>query len=157
MQTNDQKSIILFDGICNLCNASVKFILKRDLKEQFLFASLQSDAAKKILLQYNWKNYQLKSIVLIHDGKVYQKSSAVIKICQQLKWPWLIYPILSNWVRVWPQHRNIIEPALNWFKPKQHRKGWEHHMIIPNFDDVLEAAHRAIQVPGTATLPQEIS
>ncbi len=93
MQTSDQKSIILFDGICNLCNASVRFVIKRDLKEQFLFASLQSDASKKLLLQYHLKNYQLKSIVLIHNGNVYHKSSAVIKICQQMNWPWKLFSI----------------------------------------------------------------
>ena len=75
MQTSDQKSIILFDGICNLCNASVQFIIKRDPKEQFLFASLQSDASKKLLLQYNLK------------------SSAVIKICRLMNWPWKLFSI----------------------------------------------------------------
>jgi len=49
------KSIILFDGVCNLCNSSVNFIIKHDKKEQFIFASLQSDAAKEILLQFTTK------------------------------------------------------------------------------------------------------
>ena len=93
MQSNDQKSILLFDGICNLCNASVQFILKRDTGEQFLFASLQSDAAKNILLQYNLKNYSLNSLVLIQDGKVFQKSTAVLMVCQKLDWPWKLFYI----------------------------------------------------------------
>jgi predicted DCC family thiol-disulfide oxidoreductase YuxK len=130
MQTSDQKSIILFDGICNLCNASVKFILKRDLKEQFLFASLQSDAAKKILLQYNWKNYQLKSIVLIHDGKVYQKSSAVIKICQQLKWPWPLFSIAQYLPVSWRDwlYDIIAKRRYQWFGKKN-----ECIMMIPEY------------------------
>ncbi len=84
----DKKTIILFDGVCNLCNGTVQFLLKRDKKEKFLFASLQSDAAKNILLQYNVKKISLDSILLLEDGQVYQKSSAVIKICKYLNWPW---------------------------------------------------------------------
>ncbi len=95
MHINDKKSIILFDGICNLCNASVQFILKRDPKEQFLFASLQSDAAKNILLQYNCKKNTMDSILLIEGGKVYEKSSAVLKICPHLKWPWRMFSVAA--------------------------------------------------------------
>ena len=91
MPSKDQKSILLFDGICNLCNDSVQFILKKDQKEQFLFASLQSDAAEKLLLQYKEKKIGMDSIVLIEDGKVYQKSAAVLKICRHLNWPWRIF------------------------------------------------------------------
>lgn len=91
MESSDQKSILLFDGICNLCNASVQFILKRDPKEQFIFASLQSDAAKNILLQYNLKNYSLNSLVLIEEGQLFQKSTAALKICRHLNWPWKLF------------------------------------------------------------------
>jgi len=96
MHSNDQKSIILFDGICNLCNASVRFILKRDQTKQFLFASLQSDAAKKVLLQYKVKKIGMDSILLIEDGKVYQKSAAVLKICRHLNWPWSMFSVAHH-------------------------------------------------------------
>lgn len=95
MESSDQKSILLFDGICNLCNASVQFILKRDPKEQFIFASLQSDAAKNILLQYNLKNYSLNSLVLIEEGQLFQKSTAVLKICRHLNWPWKLFYVFK--------------------------------------------------------------
>ncbi|MGH2566466.1 MAG: thiol-disulfide oxidoreductase DCC family protein, partial [Ginsengibacter sp.] len=49
-----QQSIILFDGVCNLCNVAVQFVIKRDRKNQFVFASLQSEEAKKILAEYNF-------------------------------------------------------------------------------------------------------
>ena len=93
MKSNKENPILLFDGICNLCNSSVKFILRHDKREQFLFSSLQSDASKKLLLQYNVKKITMDSIVLIEDGKVYQKSSAIIRICQLLHWPWAIFSI----------------------------------------------------------------
>ena len=59
MEKKDHKTIILFDGICNLCNGAVQFLLKRDKKKQFMFASLQSDASKNLLLHYNYKNNDL--------------------------------------------------------------------------------------------------
>lgn len=78
-------SIILFDGICNLCNASVQFTIKRDKKKVFLFASLQSDAATKILLQLNQKSFNnYDSIILIENEKVYHKSGAVLRIAKNL-------------------------------------------------------------------------
>ena len=88
MKEKDHTSIILFDGICNLCNGAVQFLLKRDKTEQFIFASLQSDAAKNILLQYNVKKMTLDSIILIEDDQLYQKSTAVLRICKQLDRPW---------------------------------------------------------------------
>ena len=93
MIKKDQKTIILFDGICNLCNGSVQFILKRDKNEKFLFASLQSDASKNILLQYNVKKNSLDSILIIEDGQVYDKSTAVLKISRHLNWPWTMFSI----------------------------------------------------------------
>lgn len=77
-------AIILFDGICNLCNSSVNFVIKHDTKKQFIFASLQSDAAKDILLQFGIINLPLESIILIENNKIYKKSTAVLRIAKQL-------------------------------------------------------------------------
>ena len=87
LETN-HKSIILFDGTCNLCNSSVQFIINHDKKQQFLFASLQSDASKKLLLQISNKNIDLNSIVLIENNKVYQKSTAALRIARKLNLFW---------------------------------------------------------------------
>lgn len=84
MDNFENKSIILFDGVCNLCNASVNFVVKHDKKEQFLFASFQSDAAKEIMLHFNLKNLKLDSIVLIEGEKIYEKSTAILKIARHL-------------------------------------------------------------------------
>ena len=93
MQPNKKNSIILFDGICNLCSSSVKFILRHDKREHFLFSSLQSDASKKLLLQYNVKKIAMDSILLIEDGKVYKKSTAIVRISRDLNWPWKVFSI----------------------------------------------------------------
>lgn len=88
MNTTEKEAIILFDGICNLCNSSVRFVLKNDDKNQFLFASLQSDAAQKLLLQFNQENDKMMSLVLIEGDKVYDKSTAALRIGKKLKAPW---------------------------------------------------------------------
>ena len=72
--------LLLFDGVCNLCNSSVQFVLNKDKQNKFTFASLQSDAAKEILLQFGETNLNLDSIILITDAKIYSKSSAILKV-----------------------------------------------------------------------------
>jgi predicted DCC family thiol-disulfide oxidoreductase YuxK len=84
--------IILFDGICNLCNNSVRFIIERDPKREFKFASLQSEAG----MLYKEKHQipeSIDSIVLIMDGKVYLESNAALHIASRLKGPWKMFRI----------------------------------------------------------------
>lgn len=99
------KPVILFDGVCNLCNTSVQFILKKDAKNQFLFASLQSDAAKNILLHKNTKkklNEKLNTIYLVDHHNIYDKSTAILRILRILKFPYnclYIFIIIPKFVR----------------------------------------------------------
>lgn len=88
MQLQEDRPIILFDGICNLCNSSVRFILKHDTREKFLFTSLQSDASKKLLLHLNYKIREMNSILLVENGQIHEKSDAVLKIAAGLRFPW---------------------------------------------------------------------
>lgn len=87
--------VILFDGVCNLCNASVKFVVKRDLKKKFLFASLQSDYAAKKIAKYP-QIRGVDSIVLIMDNHIYLRSTAALHIAKHLSglWPLLYVFIL---------------------------------------------------------------
>jgi predicted DCC family thiol-disulfide oxidoreductase YuxK len=87
--------IILFDGICNLCSNSVRFIIQRDPGREFKFTSLQSEAGKQYIEQYNIHE-TIDSIVLIKGGKVYLESTAALKIASRLKWPWRIFGILQG-------------------------------------------------------------
>ena len=84
--------IILFDGVCNLCNQSVQFIIKRDRNEKFKFASLQGDIGKRLLNQYQINN-KSESIVLIENNKYFTKSSAVLRICIHLSIFWKLFSI----------------------------------------------------------------
>jgi predicted DCC family thiol-disulfide oxidoreductase YuxK len=80
-------AIILFDGVCHFCNHSVQFILKRDSKEYFKFASLQSNIGKK-LVENNRIPQDLDSMIFIENDKVYTKSTAALKICSHLDGLW---------------------------------------------------------------------
>jgi len=92
MIKSKNKSIILYDGICNLCHKSVQFIIKHDHQKQFEFVFLQSDAAAKLLLQLNYKNNDLNSIVLINGDLIYKKSNAILMILKKMGGFWsLIY------------------------------------------------------------------
>lgn len=89
----EARHIVLFDGVCNLCNASVQFLLKRDKKQRLHFASLQSDAAADLLRRHNYpQGADLNSIVFLDGNKVYTESTAVLRICRHLGFPW-------NWMQ----------------------------------------------------------
>jgi len=78
-----KKHIILFDGECNFCSFWVKYVIKRDKKDVFRFASLQSDIGKKFLKNYGISN-DLDSVVLIKNNQYYIKSIAAFRILKML-------------------------------------------------------------------------
>ncbi|MFS8081885.1 MAG: thiol-disulfide oxidoreductase DCC family protein [Ginsengibacter sp.] len=87
--------IIFFDGVCNLCNRLVIFIIKRDRSRIFKFASLQSAKAEEMgIIQ---KDKTLNTIIFFSENKLYQKSSAVLHICKLLPFPW---PLLFGFIIV---------------------------------------------------------
>ncbi|MFV0592700.1 MAG: thiol-disulfide oxidoreductase DCC family protein [Draconibacterium sp.] len=115
-----KKNIILFDGICNLCNRSVNFILKRDKKNQFYYVSLQSDEGKKLIDQYNMPE-ETDSVILVKNDMVLTESNAVIEIGEMLPSPW-------NWVvllRILPRaardkiYKWIARNRYNWFGKRE--------------------------------------
>lgn len=86
--------IILFDGECNFCDRSVQFIIKRDPKGHFKFASLQSDIGKELLNEHKLPK-NIDSMVLLDNNHCYVKSSAALRICKNLKGAWkLLYLLL---------------------------------------------------------------
>ncbi len=81
----ENKKIILFDGVCNLCNNAINFIIEHDKKDVFRFASLQSDLGKKMVSERGIDPEVLDSIILIEQGVVYyEKSTAALKIAKDL-------------------------------------------------------------------------
>lgn len=92
------KTILFFDADCLFCNFWVQFLLKQDKKKQFYFAALQSKVAQICLEP---KHQYLESLILLHQGEIYQKSKAVFKICALLKgwfYIFLIFTIIPNFI-----------------------------------------------------------
>jgi predicted DCC family thiol-disulfide oxidoreductase YuxK len=90
-----QRPIIYFDGICNLCNKSVQFVIKRDKKKQFLFAPLQGKNGKKFLDKYDLVPGDFNSFILAEGDKVYAKSTAALRVAKKLSGGWkLLYGLM---------------------------------------------------------------
>src|SRR6187455_2418685 len=94
-----QKIIVLFDGVCNLCNGAVQFIIKRDRNEKFLFASLQSSFGKDQLKKFGLDPLSLQSILVIEGNSIFQRSDAALKIASHLDGIWSYLALL----RVFPK------------------------------------------------------
>ncbi len=89
-----QPSIVLFDGVCNFCSASVRFVIDRDPHAQFKFASMQSAVGQRLLAQHEVST-AVDSMVLIADEGVFLKSNAALAIARRLKFPWRVFYLLK--------------------------------------------------------------
>lgn len=87
--------VILFDGLCNLCNGAVNFIIRRDPSATFRFAPVQSDAAKNLMARFDLSPDDFDSVILVEDSSYFVKSTAALRICKKLKalWP-LLYAFI---------------------------------------------------------------
>ena len=121
MNNLKNKSIILFDGVCNLCNASVNFIIKHDKKERFTFASLQSDAAKEILLHFPAKKNKLDTVLLVENEVIYDKSIAALLISSKLSGGFrflCIFKLIPKFIRD-AIYDFIAKNRYHWFGKKE--------------------------------------
>lgn len=82
------RPILLFDGVCNLCNGTVRFVVARDAKRQFLFAPLQSEVGKALLRRHGLTSDALDTFVLIEHSRVYTRSTAALRVARSLRTPW---------------------------------------------------------------------
>jgi predicted DCC family thiol-disulfide oxidoreductase YuxK len=94
MAKEQATAIVLFDGVCNFCNASVNFLLRRDRDGVFRFAALQSDTGRKLLADAGLKRHDLDSMVLIEGGQVALKSTAALRAARRLPGLWPITGLL---------------------------------------------------------------
>jgi predicted DCC family thiol-disulfide oxidoreductase YuxK len=86
--------IIIFDSECSFCNASVNFIIKRDPKALFCFASMHSDIADSLILEHGLNQLDSDTIILISDGKAYVRAEAVFEIMKYLDGGWSLLRFL---------------------------------------------------------------
>jgi len=97
--------IILFDGVCNFCDASVQFMIKRDPSGKFKYTPLQSEVGQKILAENRLSAAEFDSIILSENGKIYKKSTAALRIAKELSGLW---PFLYLFIIVPPFIRNAV-------------------------------------------------
>ena len=107
--------ILLFDGVCNLCHGFVQFLLLRDPKGQFRYASLQSDIAQQLLEHYQFSNEKLDTVVMIENGKIYSHSDVGLRIVRRMNGLW---PLLSVFMVI---PRFIRDPIYNWIAANRYR------------------------------------
>jgi predicted DCC family thiol-disulfide oxidoreductase YuxK len=94
--------VVLFDGVCNLCNSSVLFIIKRDTRAKLKFASLQSDYGSEQLKRFSLPVSALNSVLLVREGRLFQKSNAALEIARMLDgmWPLMYaFKIVPSFIR----------------------------------------------------------
>ncbi|MBC8984885.1 DUF393 domain-containing protein [Pedobacter sp. N36a] len=121
MKENREHGMIFFDGVCNLCNHAVQFVIKRDQLDYFRFAALQTDAAKTQLTALNIQEKggtlsedqqgslaphqeELNTIILLENGKVYYRSTAALRIARKLSGLW---PLLYGFIIIPPFIRDF--------------------------------------------------
>jgi predicted DCC family thiol-disulfide oxidoreductase YuxK len=113
----NNKTILLFDGYCNLCQSSVKFVLKHEKKPELYFTSLQSETGVQLLKHYSIDPNKTDSFVLIESNKVFVKSSAALRVLKYLKG---LYPLGFGFIIVPQFIRNslynfIAKNRYKWF------------------------------------------
>ena len=112
--------VILFDGVCNLCTASVQYVIKHDPNHIFRFASLQSGFGKKILAEFNRPADDLNSFILFNSNKIYDRSTAALMVAKKLKGPvslLYIFIILPKFIRDFV-YGFIAKHRYKWFGKK---------------------------------------
>jgi predicted DCC family thiol-disulfide oxidoreductase YuxK len=135
----NKNPIVLFDGVCNLCNGTVDFILKRDRKKQFRFVALQSEAGEAIRKNFSIPD-EIDSVVLIHEEIVFYESDAALEIARLLPAPWkwavvfkIVPPGWRNAVYRW-----IARNRYRWFGKKKECRipTPEEQQFFPGPDDL---------------------
>jgi predicted DCC family thiol-disulfide oxidoreductase YuxK len=113
--------IILFDGVCNLCNSSINFVISHDKKNCFKFAPLQEEIGQNLIREFHIDPTKTDSIVLIENGRAYTKSTAALRIAKSLNgaypllYSFILLPaFLRNWIYDW-----VAKNRYRWFGKKE--------------------------------------
>ncbi|MEM6258546.1 MAG: DCC1-like thiol-disulfide oxidoreductase family protein [Planctomycetota bacterium] len=116
----EEHAVILFDGVCNMCNASVNYVIDHDPHARFRLAALQSDIGLALASEHGIDAGELSSIILVDSGKAYMRSSAVLRICRRLTgpakllWPFILVPTFLRD----PFYRFVAKRRYKWFGKK---------------------------------------
>ncbi|MCB0444475.1 MAG: DCC1-like thiol-disulfide oxidoreductase family protein [Gelidibacter sp.] len=116
------KQLILFDGVCNLCDASVQYIIKHDKNEVFMFTALQSQVGMEIIKKFNIDTTKIDSILLYSEKNgIFYKSTAALKIASKLEFPinlMAVFLIIPAFIRNWV-YNFIAKNRYKWYGKKE--------------------------------------
>jgi predicted DCC family thiol-disulfide oxidoreductase YuxK len=117
MTTPDEGPVILFDGVCNFCAWSVRFVIARDPRAVFRFAPLQSDAGRRLLRDHGLDEGAMDSFVLVEGSGAWRESDAALRVCRHLRGPWRMLAALRVFPRPLrdPVYRFIARNRYRWF------------------------------------------
>ena len=112
--------VIFFDGVCNLCNATIQFIIKKDKDKIFRFVPLQSEKASKLLKTFDFRFDNLDTVILLKNDQIFTHSDAVLEIFNSFKYPWKLLYLLKfipkyfrDWIYIF-----IASNRYTWFGKK---------------------------------------
>lgn len=117
LKAQQQQAVLLYDGLCCLCNRTVHFLLRIDRRSVLHFAALQSTSAKSLLEQVDHSRPLPDGVVLIHNGKIYTESDAALKSLQLIGGIWKLLAMLRfipNFIRN-PIYRLVARNRYKWF------------------------------------------
>jgi predicted DCC family thiol-disulfide oxidoreductase YuxK len=109
--------VVLFDGVCTLCNGLVTFVIARDPAKRFAFGPLQSPAARRLLESIDSRHAWPDRIVLVEDGRVWTRSTAALRVARRLTFPWpfaYIFIVVPRPVRDWI-YNLVADRRYHWF------------------------------------------
>lgn len=93
MPRDKEYAVVLFDGLCHLCDGAVRFILRWENSKLLRFAPLQSEAGKALLMKYGYSENYLDGLIFIENKRAHDRSSACLLIAGKLKLPWKLFVI----------------------------------------------------------------
>ncbi len=124
--------VLLYDGVCNMCDSTVQFVLNRDKNKKIYYAGLQSSVAQKLLKEHGVQinPEELSTIFYISKGKLFTKSTAILKVCRELKGLW---PVMTTFLIVPKFIRDgvysfIAKNRYKWFGKKE-------YCVLPTIDE----------------------
>jgi predicted DCC family thiol-disulfide oxidoreductase YuxK len=88
------RQIVLFDGVCNLCNGFVNFIIRHDRNAHFRFAPIQADSAKRLIAEFQIDPQKADSVIYVRHDKAYLHSTAALYILKDMGFPWNFASVL---------------------------------------------------------------
>ncbi len=109
-------AIVVFDGLCNFCSSSVRFILKHDVRGVIRFAPAQSELGQTLLEQHGLNAADAESFLLIKNGKAYLRSDAALEVAKDFGWwRWLrVFRIVPRGLRDW-SYSVLARNRYTWF------------------------------------------